>query len=251
MASEEGLVQALVHLADRLVDDFDIIDLLTVLADQAVELGTADAAGILVVDDDGHLRLLAGSSEQARLLELIQLQNEEGPCPEACATGHPIIHGDLAAATERWPKFAPAAVSAGFRSVCALPLRLRQRNIGAFNLFRNSVGELDSVNIILGQALAEVAAVALLQDQTVRGTRTKVDQLEYALDSRIIIEQAKGMISEQAHVDMDEAFTRLRSYARSHQLRLTEVARQVTTGRLLPDELAHRTRQNAVVATWA
>lgn len=227
-------MQALVHFADSLVDDFDIIDLLTVLADQTVELGAADVAGILLVDDDGFLRVIAASSEKTQLLELFQLQNEEGPCLEAFATGTVVVHGNLPTAAERWPRFGPLAVSAGFRSVAALPLRLHQRNIGTFSLF----GELNPVDVVLGQVLAEVAAIAILQDHTIRNMQAKVSQLQHALNSRIVIEQAKGMISERARVDMDEAFARLRRYARAHQVRLTDVACQVTKADRLLDELA-------------
>lgn len=238
-------MQTLVDLGDRLVDDFDIIDLLTVLSDQAVDLAGADAAGILLVDDDGFLRMLAASSEEARLLELVQLQNQECPCLEAVATGHAVVHGDLAAASQRWPKFAPEAVAVGFRSVAAVPLRLRQQNIGAFNLFRTTVGEIEEADIMLAQALADVASIAMLQDQMIRDTQAKVGQLQHALNSRIVIEQAKGVIAERAKVDMDEAFARLRSYARSHRVRLTDVARQVTTAGPLLDEVAALAQSNS------
>ena len=130
--TREGLVShTFLQLADTLVDDFDIIDLLTILADRCLELVDADAAGILLVDSDGNLRVMAASSEQARLLELFQLQNEEGPCLEAYSSGQAVINTDLRVALEQWPRFTPYAVSAGFESAYALPLRLRGTVIGA------------------------------------------------------------------------------------------------------------------------
>ncbi len=235
MAREDLLAQTFVQLADSLVDDFDIIELLTMLADRCVELVDADAAGILLADGGGNLRLMAASSEQVRLLELFQLQNEEGPCLEAHSTGLMVTHTDLAGADERWPRFAPEAVMAGFGSVYALPLRLRSTVIGALNLFRALSAPMDEADVRMAQALADVASIAILQDQAVRESVLRAGQLQHALDSRVAIEQAKGMLAERANVDMDEAFVRLRSYARAHRLQLTAVARQLVTGTLSLD----------------
>jgi transcriptional regulator with GAF, ATPase, and Fis domain len=232
MAREDLLAQTFVQLADSLVDDFDIIDLLTVLADRCVELVDADAAGILVADANGNLRVMAASSEQARLLELFQLQNEEGPCLEAHATGQPVIHADLRDADERWPRFAPEARLDGFASVYALPLRLRAVVIGALNLFRREAGAMPDADAKLAQALADVASIAILQYQATRESQTLAGQLQHALDSRVSIEQAKGMIAERAQVDMDEAFVRLRAYARSSRRQLTSVATEIVGGTL-------------------
>ena len=237
MAREDLLASTFVQLADSLVDDFDIIDLLTVLADRCVELVDADAAGILVADADGNLRVMAASSEQARLLELFQLQNEEGPCLEAHATGRAVIHTDLGTAGERWPRFAPRASQDGFASVYALPLRLRSVVIGALNLFRRQPGSMPEADTRLAQALADVASIAILQHEATRESQILADQLQHALDSRISIEQAKGMISERAQIDMDAAFRCLRTYARAHRRQLTSVATDIVGGALPLDDV--------------
>ncbi len=237
MAREGLLAQTFVQLADSLVDDFDIIDLLTVLADRCVELVDADAAGILVADADGNLRVMAASSEQARLLELFQLQNEEGPCLEAHATGQPVIHTDLRQATDRWPRFAPEARQDGFGSVYALPLRLRTVVIGALNLFRTQTGAMPDADAKLAQAMADVASIAILQHEAARESQIVALQLQHALDSRVSIEQAKGMIAERAQLDMDEAFLRLRGYARTSRRQLTSVALEIVGGTLPLDDV--------------
>ena len=237
---EQLLTQTFVQLADTLVDDFDIIDLLTVLADRCVELVDAAAAGVLLADGRGRLRVVAASSEQARLLELFQLQNEEGPCLEAYATGEPVIHTDLRTAADRWPRFASEAVDSGFESVYAFPLKLRSTVIGALNLFRAESNVLVADDVRLVQALADVASIAILHDQGMRESHIRSGQLQHALDSRITIEQAKGILAERAHVDMDKAFDLLRSYARSANRQLTAVAIDLIAGTLAADRVASR-----------
>lgn len=229
---EDLLVQTFVELTDSLVDDFDIIDLLTVLADGCVELGLADAAGILLSDDYGKLRVMAASSERTHLLELFQLQNDEGPCLEAYATGEPVMGADLAAEFGRWPRFAPEAINSGFRSVNALPLRLRAAPIGALNLFGASPGGMSGTSLSIARAMADVASIAIIQNQLVRESESRARQLQHALDSRVAIEQAKGMVAERLNSDMDHAFGVIRGYARSHRRHLTEVAAEIITGRL-------------------
>jgi GAF domain-containing protein len=242
MAREDLLGQTFVQLADSLVDDFDIIDLLTLLTDRSVELLDVQAAGILLADAAGNLRVMAASSEQARLLELFQIQNDEGPCLEAFSSGHPVIETDLREALERWPRFTPYAVGAGFESVYALPLRLRSMVIGALNLFRTTADQLPTADVALAQALADVASIAILQDQAAREVQLRAGQLQHALDSRVAIEQAKGMLAERAHVDMHEAFELLRSYARSTNRMLTAVANDLVGGAIpLADVVDRRT----------
>lgn len=235
MAREDLLAQTFVELADTLVDDFDVIDLLTVLAERVVELLDADAAGILLADADGRLRVVAASSEQARLIELFQLQNEEGACLEAFDTGQQVLHAQLRSAGERWPQFASEAVESGFESVFAFPLRLRTVVIGALNLFRSTPGELPDADVLLAQTLADVASIAILQDQAIRASQVQVGQLQSALDSRVAIEQAKGMLAYRDRIEMDEAFKLLRSYARSNNRQLTAVAHEIIAGQLALD----------------
>lgn len=233
---EDLLVRTFVELTDSLVDEFDIIDLLTGLADGCVKLGLADAAGILLADERGKLRVMAASSERTRLLELFQLQNDEGPCLQAYRTGEPVLEVDLADASDRWPRFAPEAVDAGFRAVDALPLRVRAAPIGALNLFSASPGGMDEAVHRIARAMADVAAIAIIQNQTVRESEGRARQLQHALDSRVAIEQAKGMVAERLGCDMDQAFAVIRTYARSHRRLLTEVATEIIGGTLPLDD---------------
>ncbi len=239
MPRENLLAQTFVELADSLVDDFDVIDLLTVLVERVVDLLDVDAAGILLADADGQLRVMAASNEQTRLIELFQLQNEEGACLEAFSTGQQVLHGELRSAGERWPQFAAEAVESGFESVFAFPLHLRAVVIGALNLFRSTPGELPKPDVLLAQALADVASIAILQDQAVRASQVQVGQLQNALDRRVTVEQAKGMLAERGRIEMDEAFTLLRSYARSNNRQLTAVAHEIIAGQLALDAVVN------------
>ncbi|ONI92157.1 transcriptional regulator [Saccharothrix sp. ALI-22-I] len=233
----ERLVETFVELADTLVDDFDVIDFLHMLADRCVELLAVDAAGLLLVDQQGRLQLIATSNEQARLLELFQLQNDEGPCLDAFASGARVSHPDLANAGERWPRFTAAATEAGFAAVDAVPMRLRNEVIGALNLFRNQSGELDATALRTATALVDVATIGLLQHRSIHHHQVLTEQLQAALNSRVIVEQAKGLIAERLQVDMDTAFAALRGYARGHNLKLSRVADEVIAGNINTAEL--------------
>jgi hypothetical protein len=242
MAREDLIADTFVGIVDSLVDEFDIIDMLTGLTVGCVDLGLATASGILLADDNGKLRVMAASNEAAHLLELFQLQNDDGPCLEAFSTGESVTHPDLSAAYDLWPRFAPEAVRAGFRSVQAFPLRLKAVVIGAMNLFSAETRVNDDSGSHLAQALADVASIAILQDQVVRRADVRAGQLQHALDSRVAIEQAKGMLAERANIDMDEAFTLLRNQARSSRVLLTSVALQVVDGTLAIDEIVAANR---------
>jgi GAF domain-containing protein len=235
MAKEALLTRTLVELADTLVDDFDVVDLLTLLADRCVEVLDVTAAGLMLVAPDGDLRVVASSSEEMRLVELFELQAQEGPCPDCYRTGEPILARDLTEDEARWPQFGPVALKAGFRAVHAVPMRLRGLTIGALNLFRSELGVLDDADLIAARALADVATIAILQHRAARQANDVIDQLNHALNSRIVIEQAKGVIAERSHLDMDEAFTWLRHHARSHNLLLVDVAQAVIEGTVMPD----------------
>ena len=228
--SAERLSKIFVEVADTLVDEFDLLEFLHMLAVRAQTLVDASAVGLLLADQRGELQFMAASHETARLLELLQLQNDEGPCLEAYRTGEPVIVGDLRTAAERWPHFEAAATEAGIRSVHAFPLRLRREVIGAMNVFGQESGlTLDETDEQIVQALADVAAIALLQERTIHRGEILTEQLQSALNSRIVIEQAKGVLSQALNVDVDEAFTLLRSYARRGGRRLGEVAQLVVT----------------------
>jgi transcriptional regulator with GAF, ATPase, and Fis domain len=228
--TEQQLTEAFVEMADTLVDDFDLMDFLHVLTDRCVSLLGVSAAGLLLTDQRGALRLVAASSEQTRLLELFQVQIDEGPCLECFHSGQPVAVADLAAAAQRWPRFVPAARSTGFAAVHALPMRLRSEVIGALNLFTAQAQDLVVETLRLGRALADVATIGLLQARTIRQRDALTEQLQTALNTRVLIEQAKGVIAERHQVDMDGAFNLLRASARNHNRRLADLSRAVVEG---------------------
>jgi transcriptional regulator with GAF, ATPase, and Fis domain len=221
----ELLSDTFVGLADTMVDDFDVIDFLHMLTDRSVRLLAVSAAGVMLADPRGQMRVAAASSEQAGLIELFQIQNDQGPCLDCCRTGQPVTAADLAGPDQRWPRFADAAARAGFDAVHALPMRLRDQVIGALNLFSAGTGQLGPAGLRIGQALADVATIGLLQERNVRRAETLAEQLQAALNSRVVIEQAKGKLAERLGLDMDQAFTLLRQQARDTNQRLTDVAR--------------------------
>jgi GAF domain-containing protein len=234
MSRETVLARTMVELADNLVDHFDIVELLTTLSDRCVEVLDIAAAGIMLASPDGTLQVMTSSSEAMRIVELFELQSDEGPCLDCFHAGQPIVNQDLADAAERWPRFAPVAVQAGFRAADAIPMRLRGQIIGALNLFRTELGSMSDDDVAIAQALADIATIAILQNRDTVATREVNAQLESALTSRIVIEQAKGMIAQSQLIPVDEAFNRLRRYARNHNLRLADVARDTVDGAIDP-----------------
>ncbi|HEY2667958.1 MAG TPA: GAF and ANTAR domain-containing protein [Actinomycetota bacterium] len=230
MAQQYGLAQTLVELADTLVADFDVVDFLHTLVLRCTGLFDAAEAGLMLADQRGGLRVVASSSERARLVELFEVQNEQGPCLDCFRGGSRVVCEDLEAARSRWPLFAPEAVTAGFHSVHALAMRCQSEVIGALNIFRTSVGVLDETDLLAAQAMADVATIGVLQQRALQEARILAEQLQSALNSRVVIEQAKGVLAERAQVNLDEAFGMLRGYARNHNSRLREVAEAVITG---------------------
>lgn len=230
MPREATLARTFVELADTLVADFDVVELLTLLTDRCVEVLDVGAAGLMLAAPGSDLRVMASSSEAMRVLELFELQSQEGPCLDAYRTGLPVVSPDLSTANGRWPRFAAEALAAGFHSVQALPMRLRGAVIGALNLFHVEPGEMSQADVEVAQALADVATIAVLQHRAALEAQVLTDQLNHALNSRIVIEQAKGMVAERRSLDMEEAFTALRNHARNHNLRLADVARGVIDG---------------------
>jgi transcriptional regulator with GAF, ATPase, and Fis domain len=230
--TDRQLAEAFVALADTLVDDFDVVDFLHELTVRCAQVLSVSAAGVLLADQRGALRVVAASTEQTRLLELLQSQTDQGPCPECFHTGRPVAVADLAApaVATRWPRFVAEARQIGFASVHALPMRLRTDVIGALNLFHTKARALADETVRLAQALADVATIGLLQARAIRQRETLAEQLQSALNSRVAIEQAKGVIAERRQVDMDQAFTLLRTSARSRNRRLADVARAVVNG---------------------
>lgn len=227
---ERLLIEAFVGLADTLVDDYDIIDLLDRLVSYCVELLAVEAAGILLVDQQGSLRVLASSNEESEMVELLQLQAEQGPCVDSVRTVAPVSVPDLIEAGQRWPQFVTALHGGAYRSVHALPLRLRGEAVGGLNLFGRQPGALPDADLKLGQGLADVATIGILQERAIRRGEAINEQLQTALNSRVIIEQAKGMLAQRGDLSMDAAFDRLRHHARSRNVRLSELARQIVVG---------------------
>ena len=237
MTREEQLAAAFVETADTLVDDFDVIEFLHTLAQRCVTLLEIDAAGLMLADQRGTLHATAASAENARLLELFELQTDAGPCLDAFRTGEPVVNADLHANEHRWPRFAEAAEAAGYVSVHALPLRLRSTVIGALNLFCAQLGSLSEEDIRTGQALADVATIGILAQRNLQQAELLTTQLQTALNSRVTIEQAKGVLAERHKITVDEAFALLREYSRSHNRLLSDVARDVATRALAAAEL--------------
>jgi GAF domain-containing protein len=234
MTREADVVKALVEMADTLVDDYDVVDTLTGLADRCVSLLGVSAAGVMLASPAGSLGLVASSSEAMRLLELFELQAQEGPCLDAFRTGEPVGHENLRAGSGRWPSFSAAACQAGFASALALPLRLREVVLGALNLLSVTRAPMADADIIVARAFADLAALSIAQHRSSAEAQRLNEQLSSALTSRVVIEQAKGVISERAGIDLAEAFSRLRVYARNGNFRLTDVARAAIGGTLDP-----------------
>jgi GAF domain-containing protein len=227
MGRESLLVATLVELADNLVDDYDLIDVLTLLCLRCVDAVDVDAAGVMLSSPVGELQFVASSSESMTVLELFQIQANEGPCVDCFRSGHAITNYALSEADGRWPSFTPRALALGFQAVHSLPMRLRGRTIGALNLFRTHQGQLTDDDVVVAQGLADVATIAILQHRSIADASALNDQLSNALNSRIVIEQAKGMIRQTTNCDMDEAFNRLRAHARNHNEGLTDLATRV------------------------
>jgi transcriptional regulator with GAF, ATPase, and Fis domain len=222
--SMQRLAGIFVEVADTMIDEFDLIEFLQMLADRTAGLLGHSAVGLLLADPQGRLRFIAASDETTGLLELFQTQGADGPCLDAFRTGEPVVNADLRDAGERWPRFAPVAVSVGFRSVHAFPLRLRKEIIGALGVFGSEVGDLADDDVRIVQALADVASIGLLQNRAIGRAEALTEQLQGALNTRIIIEQAKGAVAQARGISVDAAFALLRTFARSNNRRLSDVA---------------------------
>lgn len=230
MVSTERMAAVFVEVADTLVDHFDLIDFLHDLTDHAADLGGAASAGLLLGDQNDQLHFMAASSEGAKHLELFQLQYAEGPCLDCHHTGKQIVVPDLRQATKRWPDFAPRAIAAGVHSVHAFPMRLRENVIGALNVFGQEPLPLDPIAAKLVQALADIATISIIQERASAQAELLTEQLQSALNTRIIIEQAKGVISRTHGVGVDSAFEMLRSHARRNQILLAALAHDIVIG---------------------
>ncbi len=227
MISTDKLTAAFVEMADTLVDDFDLVDFLHSLTVRAAEVSGALAIGIVLSDHLGQVRFMAANNESGRLMELLQLQSSEGPCLDCVTSGRVVVNADLGAAEDQWPTFAPAARAAGFSTVHAFPMRLRSEVIGALNLFGDGHETFTDDEIRVVQALADVATIAILQERALSRAEALTEQLQSALTSRVLIEQAKGALAQADGITPEEAFALLRATARSSRRKLADVARSV------------------------
>jgi GAF domain-containing protein len=233
---ERHLAGVFVRLADTLVDDFDVVEFLHGLSEDSVTVLGAQAAGVMLDDGRGGLRVVASSEERMRLLELFELQTAEGPCLDAFKAGR-TMQADTAEGRRLWPGFSRAALDVGFGLMCGVPLQLRGRVIGALNLFRHNDDPFSDTELVLAQAMAEVAAIGLLHQRAVSDGRLLAEQLQTALRSRVLIEQAKGMVAQYLAISVDDAFVLLRGYARNNNLKLTELARDVANRKVRGEQL--------------
>jgi transcriptional regulator with GAF, ATPase, and Fis domain len=233
---ERAVTEAFVTLARNMADGVEMVDLLGRLAADTAALLGVHSTGVLLSDGGDMLHVVAASSEATRNLEIFQLQRDQGPCLDCFRTGLAVSVTDLREQERRWPQFVPAALRAGFASVHALPVRVRDTVLGTLGLFARTTGRLDEEDLTLAQALAYVAGVAIVQDKAATDRNLLNEQLQTALDSRVVLEQAKGVLAQRGELQMDQAFHVLRGFARDHNRRLTDVARAVVA-RELPAQI--------------
>jgi hypothetical protein len=237
MATLERLSEVFVELADTLVAEFDAVDFMSLLSDRCAELLGATEAGVTLADNHGTLRVMASSSEAMHVIELYQLQSDEGPCLDCYRTGRAVINQTLRDQQVRWPLFAPEALRVGFQTVHALPMRLRSETIGAINLFSSNHVRLADADVTVGQAFADIATIGIIQERAVREARLHATQLETLLNTRVAIEQAKGIVAQRRGVGVDVAFGLLIGYARSNNRHLSDIAQEIIDGGLAAEAL--------------
>ncbi|MGI8876717.1 MAG: ANTAR domain-containing protein [Egibacteraceae bacterium] len=233
---ETSLSATLIELADTLVSDYDLLDFLDLLLERSTGVVAASAGGVMLTNGKAELQVLASTDERMRLMELFELQRQEGPCVDSYRRGEQVVEDDLERSS-RWPQFTPVAVQEGYRSAFAFPLRLRGEVIGALNIFRERPGPVEAADLHATQALADMATIGILQERAVREARQLAGHLQTALNSRVVIEQAKGILAERAGLTMGEAYQALRWYARNHNRRLREVAAAIVSSDLTAEEV--------------
>jgi GAF domain-containing protein len=240
LVDHQRLSSVLIEFSRRPIGDYEVMDILSVLCDRVPEVLPVDGAGVMLTGQDGHLRFVAASDQLVRNIEALQIELGEGPCLQAFETSDQVVVTDLAA-SRRFPQFGPRAIESGLRAVYSFPMRFEHRRIGALNLYRGQPGPFAVADRLAGQVLADIATTSILNAQQGEQTSRLVEQLQSALSSRVVIEQAKGKLSEQLQVEVDEAFVHLRRYARNRGLRLHDVAAQVVAGqlRIKPESKEH------------
>ena len=244
---EKEIIRAFVDMSNELVDHYDVVEMLVQLTSHCATLLDVSSAGLLLADESGALRLAASSSERTHHLEVFQLQQDEGPCLDCYHDGEPVVVADLDEQQERWPKFCAAARVVGFRSVHALPMKLRDNVLGTLGLFGEDVGSLEPDDLALAQALVHVASVGIVNERVAMDRALVNSQLQHALSSRVVVEQAKGVIAHGGDLEMDAAFAVLRRYARDHGRRLSEVAAAVVSRELAHSAVVEHARSAALI----
>jgi GAF domain-containing protein len=236
---ERHVTSTLVQLADTLVAGYDVAEMFYYLVESCTDVLSIDHAGLMLVDADGNLHVVAATSEVTHLIELLQIQNQEGPCLDAFRSGQVVESGPLTdpEVRARWPRLTEAAHDAGFGAITAMPMRLRDQVLGALNLFRVETADLTADDLSVAQAFANIATISILQARATHDARVVIDQLQRALDTRVVIEQAKGFIAQHADITLDESFARIRRYSRNNNLRLSNVARDIVANVLDPQLL--------------
>jgi hypothetical protein len=244
---ERGVISAFVGIAKSLTEGYDVVELYATLTADCVRLLDVASAGLLLADEGGVLHLMAASSERTHDIETFQLQRHEGPCLDCFREGAPVLADDLAAEHDRWPQFVPAALNAGFTSVHALPMRLQDTVLGTLGLFGAEPGRLSDDDLHLGQALAATASLALVAERNSADKDAINAQLHTALQSRVVLEQAKGLLAQSGDLDMQQAFTVLRRYARDHNLKLSHVAAQAVDRTLAAPAILEHARRKGIL----
>jgi GAF domain-containing protein len=227
---EALVIDTFITLADTLAGDYDVSELLHVLVDRCGEVLRAATAGVVLESHEGGLRLAAAMTEEMEAVEEAEMAAGSGPCVDAYRSKEPVVVPDLSACEERWPDLVPRLLAMGMRAGHAFPLRLREDCIGALNLYRRQPGEFDEDDIRLAQSFADIAAIGILQHRTVAEAELRVAQLQHALDSRVVIEQAKGVLAQRHRVTVGEAFAELRRHARDGNRKIHDLAREVVEG---------------------
>jgi GAF domain-containing protein len=231
---EEWLASTFVELADTLVADFDVVDFLTTLVTKCTDVLDGPEVGLAVADRSGKLRVLACTTERMKVLELVEVQNDEGPCRDSFHTGQQVINQRVDAMEYQWPTFIPMARTAGFLMLHAFPMRLRGKSIGAINIFDSNLREITTHEAAIVQAFADVATIGILQERSAADGAVLTERLNRALSTRFVIERAEGLVAENLKTTIDEAFSLLRGYSWRENQRLSDVARSITEGTITP-----------------
>lgn len=234
MARPLRLMDVFVELADSLTEEFEVADFLERLCMRCAELLDVPAAAILLVDRRGELEAVAATDERTRVLAQSALQQTRNPCVECYRSGTARVNIDLTdpAVSRTWRPFAIRAAGAGFRMAHTVPLRVREETAGALTLFHSERVRLWPEDSVLAQALADIATAAVLQQRALEDSRIEAVRFQSVLDALVVIEQAKGVLAERWNSSVEQAFTALSGYARTHRLRVSELAHAVIDGRL-------------------